>query len=121
MVYFPSKVQQKIEPPTFLKRIGDTELYKGMTAKFTACATGIPEPEVEWYHNDEKIFPSKRIRMDKDTAGLLRLSILGVDQDDLGKYSCKIFNDHGSDICHATLKFDEGSTTSNWFGLVLHL
>lgn len=91
-----------------------------MTAKFTACATGIPEPEVEWYHNDEKIFPSKRIRMDKDTAGLLRLSILGVDQDDLGKYSCKIFNDHGSDICHATLKFDEGWLFSQ-FKLVLYL
>ncbi|XP_066148174.1 obscurin isoform X4 [Euwallacea fornicatus] len=102
------KFQQKIEPPTFLKRIGDTELYKSMTAKFTACATGIPEPEVEWYHNDEKIYPSNRIRMDKDTAGLLRLTICGVDQDDLGKYSCKIFNEHGSDICHASLKFDEG-------------
>ncbi|XP_066256138.1 obscurin isoform X9 [Euwallacea similis] len=102
------KFQQKIEPPTFLKRIGDTELYKSMTAKFTACATGIPEPEVEWYHNDEKIYPSSRIRMDKDTAGLLRLTICGVDQDDLGKYSCKIFNEHGSDICHASLKFDEG-------------
>ncbi|KAL1518226.1 hypothetical protein ABEB36_001883 [Hypothenemus hampei] len=102
------KVQQKIEPPTFLKRIGDTELFKGMTAKFTACASGIPDPEVEWYHNDQKIFPSKRIRMDKDTAGLLRLTILGVDQDDLGKYSCKISNEHGTDICHAALKFDEG-------------
>ncbi|XP_076264326.1 obscurin isoform X27 [Rhynchophorus ferrugineus] len=102
------KIQQKIEPPTFLKRIGDTELFKGMTAKFTACATGYPEPEVEWYHNDEKIYPSKRIIMDKDTAGLLRLSVMGLDQDDLGKYSCKISNEHGSDICHATLKFDEG-------------
>ncbi|XP_050295068.1 obscurin-like isoform X13 [Anthonomus grandis grandis] len=102
------KIQQKIEPPSFLKRIGDTELFKGMTGKFTACAAGIPDPEVEWYHNDQKIYPSKRIRMDKDTNGLLRLSILGVDQDDLGKYSCKIVNEHGSDICHATLKFDEG-------------
>ncbi|XP_060519331.1 obscurin isoform X9 [Cylas formicarius] len=102
------KIQQKIEPPTFLKRIGDTELFKAMTAKFTACASGIPEPEVEWFHNDQKIYPSKRIIMEKDTAGLLRLSILGVDEDDLGKYSCKISNEHGSDICHANLKFDEG-------------
>lgn len=45
-----------MEPPTFLKCIGDTELYKSMTAKFTACATGIPEATVECFHND-KIFP----------------------------------------------------------------
>lgn len=92
----------------FLKRIGDTELFKAMTAKFTACASGIPEPTVEWFHNDKKIFPSTRIKMDKDTAGLLRLTISGVDEDDLGKYSCKISNEHGSDICHGHLKFDEG-------------
>ncbi|CAH1108368.1 unnamed protein product [Psylliodes chrysocephalus] len=105
------KQAKKIEPPVFLKRIGDTELFKAMTAKFTACASGIPEPNVEWFHNDKKIFPSTRIKMDKDTAGLLRLTIAGVDEDDLGKYSCKISNEHGSDICHATLKFDEGLET----------
>ncbi|VEN40592.1 unnamed protein product [Callosobruchus maculatus] len=102
------KTTKKIEPPVFLKRIGDTDLFKSMTAKFTACASGIPEPTVEWFHNDKKIFPSNRIKMDKDTNGLLRLTISGVDEDDLGKYSCKISNEHGSDICHATLKFDEG-------------
>ncbi|CAH1180870.1 unnamed protein product [Phyllotreta striolata] len=102
------KQAKKIEPPVFLKRIGDTELFKAMTAKFTACASGIPEPTVEWFHNDKKIYPSNRIKMDKDTAGLLRLTVSGVDEDDLGKYTCKISNEHGSDICHATLKFDEG-------------
>lgn len=108
MCVFCSKAPNKMEPPTFLKCIGDTELYKSMTAKFTACATGIPEPNVEWFHNDKKLFPSTRIRMEKDTAGLLRLTISGIDVDDLGKYSCKISNEHGSDICHACLKFDEG-------------
>ncbi|XP_044758879.1 obscurin isoform X8 [Coccinella septempunctata] len=106
------KVRQKIEPPVFLKRIGDTELFKGMTAKFTACASGIPDPEVEWYHEGKKIFPSTRIKMETDMAGLLRLTIAGVDVDDLGKYTCKITNEHGSDICHAVLKFDENEMKS---------
>ncbi|XP_022920655.2 obscurin isoform X3 [Onthophagus taurus] len=100
------KTPQKVEAPYFMKRLGDTELYKGMTAKFTACAAGTPEPSVQWYRNDEKLFPSDRIRM-VETSGLLRLTIAGVDQDDLGKYSCKIFNEHGEDICHAQLRFDE--------------
>lgn len=104
--YFFSHSDQKIEPPTFLKRIGDTELYAGMTAKFTACASGHPEPDVEWYRNDTKIFPSERIHMEKDLAGLLRLTIANVDEADLGKYSCKISNEYGNDICHANLTFD---------------
>ncbi|KAK9877930.1 hypothetical protein WA026_020153 [Henosepilachna vigintioctopunctata] len=106
------KAPQKIEPPIFLKRIGDTELFKGMTAKFTACASGIPEPDVEWFHDGKKIFPSTRIKMETDMAGLLRLSIAGVDSDDIGKYTCKITNEHGSDICHASLKFDDSELKS---------
>lgn len=38
-----------MEAPSFMKKIGDTEIYKGMTGKFTACATGYPEPEVISY------------------------------------------------------------------------
>ncbi|RZB39359.1 muscle M-line assembly protein unc-89-like [Asbolus verrucosus] len=102
------QAQKKTEPPAFLKRIGDTELFKGMTAKFTACATGYPEPEVEWYHNNQKIFPSNRIRMESDHTGLLRLVISDLDEDDLGKYSCKITNEYGGDICDAYLSLDKG-------------
>ncbi|XP_044269472.1 obscurin isoform X2 [Tribolium madens] len=105
------KTKKKIEPPTFLKRIGDTELFKGMTAKFTACASGYPEPEVEWYHNDQKLFPSNRIKMETDPNGLLRLIISDLDEADLGKYSCKITNEYGGDICHANLNMDEGLET----------
>ncbi|GBP12338.1 Obscurin [Eumeta japonica] len=97
---------QKMEPPSFLKKIGDIEVYRGMTAKFTACATGTPEPEVEWYRNGDKIFPSDRIRMDKETTGLLRLTIANVDPADVGTYSCRIFNPHGEETCNAELSYD---------------
>lgn len=36
----------KGQPPAFLKKIGDIEVYEGMKAKFTACATGYPEPSM---------------------------------------------------------------------------
>ncbi|KAF5286087.1 hypothetical protein FQA39_LY16433 [Lamprigera yunnana] len=99
--------QVKIEAPSFLKRIGDLELYKGMTAKFTACATGFPEPTIEWYHNDKLLSSSPRIKMEVDKAGLLRLTIEGIKEDNLGRYSCKITNEHGSDVCHANLQLDD--------------
>lgn len=40
--------REKAEPPSFLKKIGDVEVFRGLSAKFTACATGTPEPDVEW-------------------------------------------------------------------------
>lgn len=95
-----------MEPPSFLKKIGDCEVYKAMTAKFTACVTGYPEPNFEWFHNDIKMWPSDRIRMDREGSGLLRLSIAGVDELDVGKYSLRIFNPHGEDICHAEMTYD---------------
>lgn len=45
---FSDKVE-KGEAPMFLKKIGDNEVMEGMTAKFTACVTGIPTPNVSWY------------------------------------------------------------------------
>lgn len=47
--YFFSDRVEKGEPPMFLKKIGDNEVMEGMTAKFTACITGIPTPDVSWY------------------------------------------------------------------------
>lgn len=77
-----------------------------MTAKFTACASGHPEPEVEWFFEGVKLVPSNRIRMEKDMAGLLRLAISGVEDADVGKYSCRIFNEYGNAVCDAILTFD---------------
>lgn len=62
--------------------------------------------QAEWFRNGDKLFPTERIKMDREGSGLLRLSILGVDPADVGKYSCRIFNPHGEDICHAELSYD---------------
>ncbi|XP_049802568.1 obscurin isoform X4 [Schistocerca nitens] len=101
---------QRTEPPSFMKKIGDTEVYKGMTAKFTACAAGIPEPDFEWYRNNERLFPSDRIRMEREGSGLLRLIIDSVDPVDIGRYRLKIFNPHGEASCEAELAFDSLDT-----------
>ncbi|XP_023245574.1 obscurin [Copidosoma floridanum] len=98
--------KQKMEPPSFLKRLGDCEVYKGMTAKFTACVTGCPEPEYEWFRDDTKLWPTDRILMENEGAGLLRLSIYHVDEDDAGKYSLRIFNPYGEDRSTGEMIFE---------------
>lgn len=97
---------QKIEPPSFLKRLGDCEVYKGMTAKFTACVTGSPEPEYEWYRDGNKLWPTDRILMEDEGHGLLRLCIYHVDEDDAGFYSLRIFNPHGEDTSQAEMIYE---------------
>nr|XP_026492682.1 obscurin isoform X6 [Vanessa tameamea] len=98
--------KQKVEPPSFLKKIGDAEVIRGLSAKFTACATGTPEPEVEWFRNDDKLFPSERIRIEQETTGLLRLTIGGVGPEDVATYRCRIYNPHGEESCTAQLIYD---------------
>lgn len=38
--------------------------------------------------------------------GLLRLTVNNVTPSDVGKYTCRIYNPHGEDVCHAELVYD---------------
>lgn len=41
--------RERAEPPSFLKKLGDCSVMEGMTAKFTACVAGFPEPTFKWF------------------------------------------------------------------------
>ncbi|XP_065224779.1 obscurin-like isoform X6 [Planococcus citri] len=99
----------KQEPPQFMKKIGDCEIYAGMTAKFTACASGVPEPEYEWFLDNIRIHPNDRLEMEKEGSGLVRLKILASNPDlDTGTYKLRAFNPHGEVFCEAKIIFDSG-------------
>ncbi|KAI5708872.1 hypothetical protein M8J76_005116 [Diaphorina citri] len=99
--------QEKIEPPSFLKRIGDIEVYPGMSAKFTACMTGYPVPSVEWYKNGEPLEASDKVQIDTESSGILRLTIHRTDlEEDAAIYKCRIWNPHGEATCDAKLLFE---------------
>lgn len=77
-----------------------------MKAKFTACVTGYPEPEVEWFKNGQRLFPSEKYTLETEPNGLLRLIVNNIEEADVGRFSCRIYNPHGDDICHAELIYD---------------
>lgn len=77
-----------------------------MKARFTACATGWPDPDVEWFLNGVRIHPNDRTLVEVEPNGLLRLTVHNCTPADVGKYSCRIYNPHGEDICHAELVYD---------------
>lgn len=106
-IYFCcSKKHARSEPPIFLKKIGDCDIYPGMDAKFTAMATGYPRPEVEWFKNGQKLFPTDKIHIETESNGLMRLCIKNADEADVGRYTCRVFNPHGDEQCEAELLFD---------------
>ncbi|KAG5678438.1 hypothetical protein PVAND_008111 [Polypedilum vanderplanki] len=104
-----SQVEEKdrAEPPTFLKKIANAEVVGGMRAKFTACISGFPEPEIEWLKNGNKLFGGDRFKLEAEKNGLLRLIINDVRDTDAGKYTCKARNKHGEDNCSADLIYEE--------------
>lgn len=63
----------KGQAPTFLKKIGDIEVYEGMKARFTACASGWPEPEVEWFLNGDRIYANDRTQIEVEPNGKTKL------------------------------------------------
>lgn len=100
------ETQQNVEPPSFLKKITDCDVYKGMTAKFTACCTGFPKPDFEWFKDGEKLKAGGRYKMDDEGNGLIRLTISSVVEEDVGTYCLKISNPHGEAECSGRLICD---------------
>ncbi|CAL1291290.1 unnamed protein product [Larinioides sclopetarius] len=94
---------EKGEPPFFLKKIGDNEVMEGMTAKFTACITGSPTPEVAWFKDGQPLDPSPRHKMELESTGILRLIVREVEECDYGEYSVTLSNCLGSATCSAKL------------------
>ncbi|GFT85528.1 obscurin, partial [Nephila pilipes] len=91
------------EAPMFLKKIGDNEVMEGMTAKFTACITGTPTPEVSWFKDGQPLEPSSRHKMELESTGILRLIVREVEEGDYGTYSVTLTNSHGTATCSAKI------------------
>ncbi|GFS42845.1 obscurin, partial [Trichonephila inaurata madagascariensis] len=99
------------EAPMFLKKIGDNEVMEGMTAKFTACITGTPTPEVSWFKDGQPLEPSSRHKMELESTGILRLIVREVEEGDYGNYSVSLTNVHGTATCSAKICPDSKQDT----------
>ncbi|XP_058062873.1 obscurin [Anopheles bellator] len=103
-----TRIEKRDEPtpPSFMKKINDLTLLEGMKAKFTVCVDGFPMPTVEWIRDGRRLVPSEKYRIEAEKNGLARLIVDDVQEEDLGRYSCKAVNNMGDAICHANLKFE---------------
>ncbi|KAG8183020.1 hypothetical protein JTE90_017107 [Oedothorax gibbosus] len=91
------------EPAMFLKKLKDTTVLNGMSAKLTACICGTPKPEVKWFKDGAQLTADNRVTLEADPNGVIRLIIRGAQKSDSGTYRVSIANKFGSDTCTATL------------------
>ena len=78
---------------------------------FEACATGKPEPTVEWFYGKTKLVASERIIMQKD-GDKYTLQIKKAVIKEAGLYSVKATNDQGTLSADAKLKVNSESSLS---------
>ncbi|GFR06110.1 obscurin, partial [Trichonephila clavata] len=91
------------EPAMFLKKLKDSSVLNGMSAKLTACICGTPKPEVKWFKDGTQLSPHNRLTLEADPNGVIRLIIRGAQRADAGTYRVSISNKFGSDTCTAVL------------------
>lgn len=84
----------------------------GEVARFYACVSGIPKPEISWFHGQELVKPNKNTVFHFDEmTNTATLIIVDAFSEHAGQYTCKAANSAGEAVCTATLTvFTEGNT-----------
>lgn len=89
--------------PKIVKKMETIEVFEGEVAKFTVHSTANPKARVEFYHEDELLHASKRVQIKEEEKGKFTLTLDNANQDDQGKYKCKIINEYGYEEDDANL------------------
>ncbi|EEC05627.1 titin, putative [Ixodes scapularis] len=92
------------EPPRVLKGLVDLEVKPGPEPVTLECIiVGEPEPEVIWYHDDQPIKESERVRLlfQGDKCSLV---LNGVSAQNAGTYRCSAVNTMGSCFTQCRLR-----------------
>lgn len=99
------KEQEKTfgQPPYFIKAIEHVKCAAGSHALFEYIVAGVPHPDVQWYRGSNHMLPSKYCIIVNNTDGSGYLKILGIQQRDIGLYSCRASNPLGETSCSAEL------------------
>uniref|UniRef100_A0A8C4YIJ6 Ig-like domain-containing protein n=1 Tax=Gopherus evgoodei TaxID=1825980 RepID=A0A8C4YIJ6_9SAUR len=90
--------------PTFIQPISSCRVCSGESVRFQARVSGMPKPEIQWFHNQRPMLPTKDIVFHFDeSTGTAMLIIVDAFLEHAGQYSCKAGNSAGEATCTATL------------------
>ncbi|KAF3843801.1 hypothetical protein F7725_002650 [Dissostichus mawsoni] len=90
--------------PVFLQPISSCSVPHGEVARFHACVSGTPRPEISWFHNGSPVQPTKNVVFHFDEAThTAMLLIVDAFPEHAGAYTCSAANTAGEVVCTATL------------------
>ncbi|KAK0423251.1 hypothetical protein QR680_008047 [Steinernema hermaphroditum] len=91
-------------PPGFIRQIKNKHVFSHMPTIFDCLVVGHPAPEVDWYHNGQKIVPGGRIKIQASGGGSHAIIILDTQPEDAGEYLAVARNSHGTAQSSAILE-----------------
>lgn len=85
-----NKGQNTSARPSFLIHVEDAKCWEGKGATFDCKLTGLPEPEIQWYHDGKEIEASNQGHyiIDRGNNGNCMLIIPHATVSDAGEYAC---------------------------------
>uniref|UniRef100_A0A8C3XM31 Ig-like domain-containing protein n=1 Tax=Chelydra serpentina TaxID=8475 RepID=A0A8C3XM31_CHESE len=109
---FSLKKEPVGQKPTFIQPISSCRVCSGESVRFQARVSGMPKPEILWFHNQQLMLPTTDIVFHFDeSTGTAMLIIVDAFLEHAGQYSCKAGNSAGEATCTATLTVTaEGKT-----------
>ncbi|XP_051980649.1 titin-like, partial [Xyrauchen texanus] len=97
--------------PTFIQPIASCVVVHGEVARFHACVSGMPKPEISWFHDQQSIKPTKNVVFHFDEmTNTATLIIVDTFSEHAGQYICKAVNIVGEAVCSASLAVTEEVT-----------
>ena len=96
--------------PEIRDKLKPIEVKEGQKAKFEARISGIPEPLVDWYKDNDKVEDQGRFMIvDDEENEVFSLIIENCRPEDSGTYKCVAVNEEGEAESSAKLKVQEES------------
>ena len=95
--------QPEGESPTFIQPLKSQEVMEGSPAKLEVKISGEPEPDVEWFKDEQPVEDGGNFRIEFDGSDGCALIINSARLEDEGRYRCVATNDFGKAISEAEL------------------
>lgn len=92
------------QKPTFIQPIASSTVPHGEVARFHACVCGTPKPHISWFHNQQRIQPTKDVVFHfDDMTNTATLILVDAFPEHAGQYTCRAANSAGEAVCSAAL------------------
>uniref|UniRef100_A0A7N8WXR1 Ig-like domain-containing protein n=1 Tax=Mastacembelus armatus TaxID=205130 RepID=A0A7N8WXR1_9TELE len=92
------------QKPVFIQPITSCTVPHGDVARFHARVSGMPKPEISWFHNQQPVQATKNVVFHFDeVTNTATLIIVDAFSEHTGQYTCRAANNAGEATCSATL------------------